>query len=91
VCVLKDCSKPLALAYKKAEVAVLCAEPFELDEDTVDAELVLELTATVFEGLVMQEDDVGLRELLSRLASHPQVHFSHEADVKQLDLLAAND
>lgn len=89
--VSEDRGEPLSFADEEAEVAVFGPEAFELDEHAVDAKLVLELAAAVLEGFVVQEDDVGLRKLLTGLPCHPQIHLPHKAHVQQLDLLAAHD
>jgi hypothetical protein len=52
---------------EEAEVGIGLAEPVEFRGDGGDVELVLQLATAVFEGLVVQEDDVGLWKLFACL------------------------
>ncbi len=75
---VEDSSKGTLLADEKTEMKVFLLESFEFLEGTGDSELFLEFSAAIFECLVMQEDDVGVAEVLTSLLAYFDVHLPNQ-------------
>lgn len=76
---------------EKAKVRVRLPESFKFGRDGSDIELILQFSRAVFKGFIVEEDDVGLGELLARLLGDADVDVFVQRGVDETNVVVTND
>lgn len=80
----------LLLGNQEAKIRVVLPQLVQLRSDRGDVELFLQLPAAVFEGLIVQENDVGLGKLLACLLGDADVDVLVQGGVDESYLIVVD-
>lgn len=81
----------LLLGNQEAKIRVVLPQLVQLRSDRGYVEFLLQFPAAVFEGFVVEEDDVGLGELLACLLGDADVDVLVQGGVDEADLVVVDD
>lgn len=81
----------LLLGNQEAKIRVVLPQLVQLRSDRGYVEFLLQFPAAVFEGFVVEEDDVGLGELLAGLLGDADVDVLVQGGVDEADLVVVDD